>query len=117
MTKFDPNKPVKLRDRSAQVRILATDLQCGCPIVIAVKTPDGAEHTQLRFPDGRCYPNRDDPYDLVNVPEKHELWINLYHTEGVFFGCAYPTREQANEKANIDRIACVRIEFTEGEGL
>jgi len=117
MTKFDPNKPVQFRHAPEKVRILATDLKSKYPIVIAVTDCWGEESVQRREVDGRVTANKETPYDLVNVPKKREVWINLYDTEGVFFGCAYSTREQANAKANIDRIACARIEFTEGEGL
>jgi hypothetical protein len=117
MIKFDPSKPVQFLDAPEKVRILATNFQSEFPIVIAVLRDDGTEEIRGRRADGRVYPDKYSSHDLVNVPEKHEVWINLYHTENVFFGCAYPTREQANAKANIDRIACVRIKFTEGEGL
>jgi hypothetical protein len=115
--KFDPKEPVQFRQAPEQVRIIATDLKDDRAIVIAIIGPSGRENVAFRHIDGRVYPGVNNPYDLVNVPKKHEVWINLYHTEDVFFGCAYPTREQANAKANIDRTACVRVEFTEGEGL
>lgn len=115
---FDPKKPIQFRSGPEQVRILATDLRDDRPIVIAV-TVAGKETVGHRHADGRVQSGRDNVYDLVNVPKKHEVWINLYDTEEVFFGCAYPTREQANANANanINRTACVRVEFTEGEGL
>lgn len=50
---------------------------------------------------------------IVNVPEKHVRWVNMYaHT-----GFVYATREDAEERANDKRIACIRFEFEEGEGL
>jgi hypothetical protein len=113
---FDPKEPVQFRYAPEQVRVVATDLKDDRPIVIAV-TIAGKETIGYRHADGRVISDRESPYDLVNVPKKHEVWINLYDTEEVFFGCAYPTREQANANANINRTACVRVEFTEGEGL
>jgi len=118
MKKFDPKEPIQFRHAPEQVRIVATDLKDDRPIVIAV-TIAGKETIGFRHADGRVISDRENPYDLVNVPKKHEVWINLYDTEEVFFGCAYSTREQANANANanINRTACVRVEFTEGEGL
>lgn len=119
MKEFNPKEPVQFRHAPEKVRILATDLKFDLPIVIAILRDNDREEIRTRHPDGRVNPGRDSPYDLVNVPKKHEVWINLYDTEEVFFGCAYPTREQANANANanINRTACVRVEFTEGEGL
>jgi hypothetical protein len=113
---FNPKEPVQFRHAPEQVRVVATDLKDDRPIVIAV-TIAGKETIGYRHADGRVISNRESPYDLVNVPKKHEVWINMYDTEGVLVGCAYHTHEQANAKANIDRIACIRVEFTEGEGL
>jgi hypothetical protein len=113
---FDPKEPVQFRYAPEQVRVVATDLKDDRPIVIAV-TIAGKETIGYRHADGRVISDRDSPYDLVNVPKKHEVWINLYNEENAFFGCAYPSHALADEKAHSDRIACVRVEFTEGEGL
>jgi hypothetical protein len=46
-------------------------------------------------------------------PEKIVRWVNLY-TDHV---CLYFTKDEADAGANRHRIACIRIEFEEGEGL
>lgn len=116
---FDPKEPVQFRSGPEQVRILATDLKNDRPIVIAV-TVAGKETVGHRHADGRVQSGRDNVYDLVNVPKKHEVWINLYDTMGglgKFYGFAYLTQEAADKAVDANRTACVRVEFTEGEGL
>jgi len=116
---FDPKEPVQFRYAPEQVRVVATDLKDDRPIVIAV-TIAGKETIGYRHADGRVISDRESPYDLVNVPKKHEVWINLYHSIdqiGGFYGFAYFTKEAADEALTANRAACVRVEFTEGEGL
>jgi hypothetical protein len=116
---FNPKQPVGFRHAPEKVRILATDLKFDLPIVIAVLRDDGREEIRTRHPDGRVNPGRDSPYDLVNVPKKHEVWINFYDDdgEGDYDSYSYPSRAIADESADSNRIACIRVEFTEGEGL
>ncbi len=45
-------------------------------------------------------------------PQKQRMWVNVYKT---IFG--YSTKDEANERAAPDRIACIEIEFEEGDGL
>jgi hypothetical protein len=115
--RFDPKEPVQFRHAPEQVRIVATDLKDDRPIVIAV-TIAGKETIGYRHADGRVISGRENPYDLVNVPRKHEVWINFYqHDADTLAICAYSSQELANKNASRDRTACVRVKFTEGEGL
>jgi hypothetical protein len=55
-----------------------------------------------------------------NVPEKHKGWINIYPSECAYVGvllAMYNTREGADAGAMPQRIACIQVEYTEGEGL
>ncbi|MBX3547488.1 hypothetical protein, partial [Chelatococcus sp.] len=61
--------------------------------------------------------------DLINVPEKHELWVNVWKGDcGNFFYSHHKTRADADGLAgsfgadNV-RVACLHREFEEGEGL
>jgi hypothetical protein len=45
-------------------------------------------------------------------PMTHVRWVNIYQETG-----SYATRWDADTFAASSRIACLRIEFTEGEGL
>jgi hypothetical protein len=113
---FDPKEPVQFRYAPEQVRIVATDLKDDRPIVIAV-TIAGKETIGYRHSDGRVISGRENPYDLVNVPKKQEVWVNFYCEGNVVFSFSYPSQELANKNSRVGRTACVRVEFTEGEGL
>jgi hypothetical protein len=57
----------------------------------------------------------DHPYDLIDVPVKHEAWMNIYSKYG---GSApHKTKADADRQAMAGRIACIRVEYEEGEGL
>ena len=116
---FNPNRPVQFRHAPEQVRIVATDLKDDRPIVIAATGVTGHETIGLRYADGRINLYNESPYDLVNVPKKHEAWINFYDDdgEGDYDSYSYSSRAIADENADSNRIACVRVGFTEGEGL
>jgi len=119
MTKFDPKEPVQFRHAPEQVRVVATDLKDDRPIVIAV-TIAGKETVGYRHADGRVISGRDSPYDLVKVPKKYEVWINFYDDDGDprgYDSYSYSSRAIADGSADTTRIACIRVEFTEGEGL
>lgn len=47
------------------------------------------------------------------VKRSGEVWVNIYPG----LASAFITREQAEERAGLARIACVRVEWTEGDGL
>lgn len=59
---------------------------------------------------------------LINVPEKpkkHKVWVNIYPISTYIYRTVYcyPSRESADKNHDVDRIACVEVEFEEGEGL
>lgn len=117
---FDPKEPVQFRYAPEQVRIVATDLKDDRPIVIAITGSSGQEGVALRHADGRINSDIESPYDLVNVPKKREVWINFYDDDGDprgYDSYSYSSRAIADESADSTRIACIRVEFTEGEGL
>lgn len=52
---------------------------------------------------------------VTMAPKKRVVWVNVYpYTDGAR---CYETREKADRIASSDRIACIRVEFEEGEGL
>lgn len=56
-------------------------------------------------------------FDLVDVwkePRKGEYWVNIYPDRA---GLPQETRELADAFAKKDRLACIRLEWTEGDGL
>jgi hypothetical protein len=51
-------------------------------------------------------------------PEKIVRWLNLYgNSENPVAGGFYDSKFEADQFAEPSRIACIRIEFEEGEGL
>ena len=117
MSKFDPTKPVQTRD-GRKARIIATDaVDPIYPIVALVTQKAGEERPERYTSTGRYYSDGDilRPTDLVNVPEKHVRWVNVYPDRNC--RTVYGARYGADAGASDDRIACIRIEFEEGEGL
>lgn len=53
--------------------------------------------------------------DLIEVKPKRVLWLNVYPDDEVY---AHGSREDAEGgSADDSRIACLKVEFEEGEGL
>lgn len=52
---------------------------------------------------------------VIMAPKKHTYWMNAYPLS--FGSDRYETKDQADRGAGRTRIACVRVEFEEGEGL
>lgn len=106
---IDINKQYRTRD-GREVRLQMTDAGGDWPVLGAVKSgkiwsswvwaSDGAA-SQLGRRDA----------DLIEVKPKHVRWVNFYE------GCHHPSREIADRNAGSARIACIRVEFEEGEGL
>jgi len=51
--------------------------------------------------------------DLFMDPVTHTRFLNLYDESAY----TYMTREEADMKARDGRLACIKVTFTEGEGL
>lgn len=50
-------------------------------------------------------------------PQKQKRWVNVYPSDIVAYENTYLTKAQATKEAGDDRIACIEIDFEEGEGL
>lgn len=116
---FDVTKPVRTRDGQA-ARIICTDRKGSYPIVAIV----GNDDDELRSftADGKCWVRGGfSALDLVNIPEKHKGWVNINGNArcapGMSTGGFYETREEADKWGSDGRVACVEIEFEEGQGL
>ncbi len=55
---------------------------------------------------------QEDNYRIKPKRVKKEGWVNVYNNEHV---CMYPTKENADECARPDRLACICIEWEEEE--
>jgi hypothetical protein len=117
--KFDPTRPVRTR-KGRPARIICADRHWDKYPIVALVVPSwGGEEILCYTADGRTEREDEDEDDLVNIPEKHVRWVNFYQTpRGPAGGGEYVTRQEADEwAAGTPRLACVRIEFEEGEGL
>ena len=112
---IDISKKYKTR-AGEDVRIYAVDGGGGSPIHGAVYTND-AWRIMLWDADGLRLGNMLPDLDLIEVKPRHKrtLWVNVYETTATVYG----TREQADDDADSDRTACIKVEldFEEGEGL
>lgn len=94
------------------------------PMLVVVTRTDGSEwlsrHDRSGLKQGYVAHDQD---SIVNAPEKHEVWLNIFSVgapgEVFSLGTIQKSREVADAQGMTlrNRIACVRIEFEEGEGL
>ena len=114
---IDWNKPVQTRDGS-EVNIYTTSAKAGnkkYPVRGEVLKKSGFWSFESWTPEGEwsaCAADSD--LDLVNVPEKHVRYFNMYPDSGKFVQ-PRSSRDEADAKAAAGRIACVRVEFEEGQ--
>lgn len=120
---FDPSKPVQTRDGRA-ARILCTDRKDSrFPIIALVTYANGSETPSYYTKNGGyndpiC--NKHSPGDLINIPEKHVRYMNVFLINGTISnGSLHHTKEVAEKSCGSgeNRVGCIKIEFTEGEGL
>lgn len=115
--KIDWDKPVQTIG-GKKVRIYARDGGGMYPVHGAVMdTPGTLWRQQYWTSDGKFRSGEyETQEDLVNVPNKVDIWINIYRDDT--FG-VYPSREQADRAPRRDRLACVNFKsyVATGEGL
>ena len=118
MTNFDPTKPVQTRD-GRPARIICTDKdQLQYSIVALVRDLSGVEVAKSYTATGQYHSGAGalSSSDLVNIPERREMWLNVYPSGNV--GAGFPSRARADEAVgSYARTACLHITYTEGEGL
>lgn len=114
---FDPNWPYGHVTRNGcKARILATDLKGKSPIAAAIEDRDLNEWVGLFKKNGQAGHYKDE-YDLLNAPvpkRKFVKWLNVYEHDEAYF---HNTKEEANSRKKPKRLACIKVEFEEGEGL
>lgn len=112
------------RDGINEAKIYAKDLPGDYPLLGIHRKIGEAEWSETTWTAQgwwRADNGEESDLDLMltpPAPKRHtyEKWANCYPDKAVWVS---ETREQADEHANRDRIACVRIkiDFAEGEGL
>lgn len=109
---IDWTKPIETVDGHS-VRVLATDLDSSFPVAVAVRNGgDGRETVLLLHSDGSYAKGK--PPIIRNVPPAPIVrYFNV--CENNYFSVGYNSRDEADEDAGSGRIACVRVEFREGQ--
>lgn len=118
MSKIDWTKPLETLSGYPVLEVLATDLSP--PFTHCIKLDlDGEKTVRRCMPDGKVYHDlSDSQFNLRNVPERSECWVNVYRrTDGDLSFVVKHTRKMADVHASPGRIACVHVEFKEGDGL
>lgn len=119
MKPFDPTKPCRTRNGKS-ARIICTDAKGSKPIIALISDCTGVEIMSRYCSDGlRLTTGEKCMGDLINIPEKHEMWVNVYGKiiNSYNIGDGYVSKEQADKAASLIRIACIKVPFEEGEGL
>lgn len=113
----NPNRKVVTRDgRSA--RIICTDGSNKTYPIFALIQNGEYKDVLSYTKDGINVEVCESPFNLFFAPEKHEGWLNIYHSESGFYlrGNPYKSKEEADEvaKANYKTFcATVKIEWEE----
>ena len=94
------------------VRIVCTDLDdCNYPVAAAVKN----FHVDKFTADGLFQVGHVNRYDLFFATEKHEGWVNLYHSSilnEIYSSKVYASEEDAKQYAG-ESIATIKVEWEE----
>lgn len=104
---IDLTKPVQTRD-GRRVRILCADAKGDFPIIGAVEERDGTERSGSWMRDGRYLCTGPSTSDLLNLPEKRPVWVNVY-PPGVQRDYYHPDKASADSFATSSRIACIEV--------
>jgi len=110
---LDLNKPVQIRD-GRKARIICTDRAGNYSIVALV---GDIEDIEIFTEKGQIRVGRDNqPGDLINVPEKHVRYLNVYSIGGKLGPFeSFRTASEAEKMRGSNCIACKRVEFKEGQ--
>jgi hypothetical protein len=97
---FDPAKPVQTRS-GGPARILITDRKDTDGRSIAflrlAAFGDDLEVVDYAYPDGRRARNDETPWDLVNIPEKKTLYVNVFKGEKFWISGPYTSEDGAKK--------------------
>ena len=97
-------KPVYTRD-GRKARIICFDRKGDiCPIIALVEE-NGMEVTKSYDENGRANYKNADNYDLMMLPEKKEMWMNIYKgfTGYISGGGLYDTKKEAKDAVKDDK--------------
>ena len=119
LAKAKAGAPVITRD-GHKAHILSFDL-CNrdYPMAAAFTDSDGNEWVNTMTNEGKCFAfaDKDSPSDLFMAPVKRDCWVNVNKAPdnpfGFGVGGTYAIKEDADDMASPNRVACVHIEWEE----
>lgn len=113
---FDPTKPCQTKDgRAARVLAIGVNGCNGETLAVLISEKDGTDIPCCHHANGQYMKVLTSARDLVNIPEKKTIYVNIRpngQDDTTHF-----SRYDADARATPDRVACVRVEYEEGEGL
>ena len=110
---IDWTKPIRTKD-GRPARLLGTIKDRRYPKCVALLMIDDTEIVKIFTEAGNLYSSGEPSVsDLKNVPVKHVAYLNIY-ADGV---ASHLNRAVADAYAwpGLQRIACIRVEYTEGQ--
>lgn len=113
MKPIDTSKPVRFVDpdkRDWEVEMLSTDMGGHRPLLFRYRPPGNEVWHVINADRAGCGGS----YRIENATIRHGRWVNFYPHNAAYW---YGSREHADKCAGDTRIACVYVEFDEGEGL
>jgi hypothetical protein len=122
-TLIDPSKKYRTRDGREVLRILCTDAPGPYPVVALLASGYESACVAIFTSDGRYLESGSTLSDLIEAPpqpKQYEGWVNVYRiSSGESISGLRSSKREADEHADcgMDRIACLHLTFTEGEGL
>lgn len=113
---LDPTKEYQYRNGEKPWRIIWDVPSIALPIVSICNKGDALCHK----PNGSFLHHDYSQWDLIEVKPKIKGYVNVYkdRNNDIFLGSFLKTKEHCDRQVHSeDRIACIEIEFEEGEGL
>lgn len=109
----DWTKPIETVDGHS-ARVLATDLDSSFPVAVAVRNGGNDHETVLLLHSDGSY-TKGKPPTIRNVPPDPIVrYLNVYR-DGSINCVGHKSRADADDYKGQGRIACVRVEFKEGQ--
>lgn len=112
---LDINKPVQTTGSTewTSVEIIRTDLEGGYPVAAIVTRKDGTQGPESFTADGKYIKGKSSFNDLINVPEKHEVYLIKRSPDNTKLGDSFyfisPTA-----LGETKCISCIKVEVETG---
>ncbi len=110
MNKIDFTKPVQTIDGQPVEIITTKGRDKKYPVIGYIGNSSTFHGFTLH---GEYIEDEENKLNLMNVPEKKTMYLNVYESGNSMV--THGTRDKADEHASVGRIACVKVEYTEGQ--